>query len=169
MNYPRELLEAVAEAERNHADNISDAVDEAFRVVSGLPCYEDVTQTLLRDAVRQLVYEARHSATIRIKKDAGCYGGPAVVNSGASVAVNRVQESVYRMRIAGHVLGDLLGADLADVADAEKARADGHMLNYYFVSALRPKVRADQRVREALSEQVLQRMLRAAERRAGAA
>ena len=162
MRYPTEVIEAVDAAIAAHAGGVAEAVEAAVAAVRALPDYRSFVNGLVHNAVMSLVHDRRHQANTKIKREMGFYGGPPKVETATSAGVAAAAESVYQYRVAGRVLGDLLGGELAPLADAEEGRGRGCLVN---AAVLRWC--AAQRVPEgeAVRDHVSERRLAAAFRR----
>ncbi len=163
MRYSDRVLAIGRDAARTFGDDIEKATDAALRDIRQLPEYEALVDTLVRDAVREIIYEARHTANVAMKKQAGFYGGPAKVVVGTSTRMTRIYESVYNMRVAGTMLGMVMGADLQRLADAEYAIGDGHYVNATLLKSLVGIVPVNKAVREAVTQKRLKTLLRKAQ------
>jgi hypothetical protein len=151
------ILEIVKAAAEHHPGDIPSAVDEAEMAIRDLPDFEALISALLRSAIQELVYDARHALNTRIKRDAGYYGGPAKVN-GTSDGVQKVYESVYRYCIGSTTLGELKGEDIPEIVEGEKAKAQGHQFNAELLEWLEAQgVKGEKRVREVVPEKKLRK------------
>src|SRR5262245_33949839 len=128
MEYPDSILRAVEDAVKQHPDDVPQAINCAERSVRKTPDYPTVVDELIRDAVSQLVYRARHAINVRLKNAAGAYNQKTKVN-GASAAVQKVCEDFYAYTIGQKTLGNLLGSELDGIARSESAIASGHRFN----------------------------------------
>ena len=156
MEFPKSVEAIVDRAAKKFPSDISKAIDQADKEIRKLPEFDELVSMLIRKAVAQLIYDARHSVTNQIKRDSGMYGGPAKVIAGLSKSVNRVAESIYAIRIAGTMLGELFGRDLPGIADSEMAIGHGHLFNARLCQRLAALVPEDKRVQEAVKEKKLQ-------------
>ena len=155
MEFPESVLRAVERAADNHPADIQKAIDAAEKAIRRLPEFETLVADLVRSAVQEMVYDARHSSNVTMRRLAGEYGGPAKTVSGDSAAVTRAAESLYCYRIAGTVLGSVLGEQLGDIAASELAKADGHAFNGRLCLRLKAMVPKEKQVRECVSEKRL--------------
>jgi hypothetical protein len=159
VQFPESVLEVVAEAARKYASDIPKAVEEAEFMVRKLPEFSGLVRLLVRGAVQDLVYEARHQDNVRMRRAAGDYGGPAKVDAAAPGVVG-AHESLYLYRIAGTTLGLIKGADLKGIAESERRVAEGHAFNAALCEALAALVPEDKRVEEAVLEKRLRGIFR---------
>lgn len=155
MDIPENVLRIVEEAAGKHPADIPKAVERAEKGIRGLAEFDELVSMLVRNTVQELVYDARHRANTRMRREAGDYGGPAKVVSGDSASLGRVCESVYSYRIAGTVLGLVKGADLQAIAEGERSVASGHLFNVRLCLKLQELVPADKRVQDAVTEKRL--------------
>jgi hypothetical protein len=156
VEYPKEVLAIVKAAAENHVTSIDAAVDASEKSIRKLPNFAVLVQVLVHRAIRDLVQDARHRLVREIKNAAGEYDAEAKVVVGTSGAVLEVgMYSLLRMPIAGTVLGELLGEELPDVADAEQSRANGLLLNARLCRRLSKIVPKKKTVKEAVKESKL--------------
>lgn len=155
MNYPDEVVAIAQDAAAKHGDDIDVAVEVAEAAIRALPSFKAIVAVLLHNAFRELIYDARHVANVQTRRNAGHYGGPGVVVTGASTGIKEIYRSVYEYNIAGTQLGLLKGGELTDIADSESAIASGHMFNAELCRRLAKIVPEGKTVKEAVSEQEL--------------
>jgi len=160
MDYPREVFEIVRQCCDKYPQSVATAVERATKLIKAMPVYDDLIDLLIRNAIQDLVYDARHYANVANKKQMGLYGGPGKVVSGRSRTVNRIADSVYLWRIGGTVLGKLLGKELIPIAESESSIADGHAFNARLCQALAPLVAEDKTVEQCVPEKKLLRLFR---------
>lgn len=166
MDFPEAVLNVVRESEAKHPDDIDRAVKLASQRIRKLPEFAEVVDAFVDRAIRELIHDARHNETCRIRKDAGVYSATPKVNA-ASQAANRVALSVYLYRIAGRTLGDLLGSELDAIAENEAQIAEGHLFNSRLAVRLKRVVPADKRVRDAVKENRLRKIMQECEKQLG--
>lgn len=164
MEFSESVLEIARKAAGEYPDDISSAVDAAEKAIRKLKEFESIVKDLIRQAVTEMVYDARHKANVRIRQSTGQYGGPAKVVVGDSRSVNRAIESVYHYSIAGTMLGMVVGGDLEAIADSEKAVGDGHLFNSRLARLLIGRVKEEHRVMDDISEKQLRAVFRKAQR-----
>lgn len=90
MEFPESVTKVAEEEAARHSDAPT-AITEAEKRIRGLPEFDGLVNALVRNAVRELVYAARHAATVARKREAGLYGGPPKV-TGWSEGINRIYE-----------------------------------------------------------------------------
>jgi len=168
MEFPENVLLAVQEAARNHPSDIPRAVDCAEKAVRALPDFDDLVALLVKGAVQELVYRSRCSDNALLHAQNGRYNSMPKVQA-AGPAVERVCQSLYTYRIAGTVLGRVLGADLDGIAESERNVAAGHTFNAELCVALRRRVADDKRVEESVTERQLQDLFKRLQKRMGEA
>ncbi len=155
MEFPEEVYDTVKEAvEANHLD-LPAALAQAEEAIRNLDCYGELIDTLVHNAIQDLVYRERHVHNVRVKTAAKAYGTEAKVKTAASATVQRVHDSLFSYYIAGKTLGQLRGEELDTVAASEEARGNGHHFNARVCRRLRGMVRDEQSVKEAVSEKRL--------------
>lgn len=160
MNYPESVLKLAAEMAEKYANDINQATAEAERAVRNMPEFGELVAVLVRSAVRGLIYQARHTANVRLRQEAGGYGAAAKVNLAGSEAVGRACESWLVYCIGGTTLGMLKGADLKATAESERSIASGHLFNARLCEALAQIVPDDKQVIEVLTEKRLAGIVR---------
>lgn len=149
--YPDEFNDLTKSAADNYRDDIEGGVDFAYRRWSKSELFAQFTERMVRDAIRAKIYERRHAVNVQIRREAGFYGGKAKVSSGSSV-VNEVARNILtEYSIAGITLGRILGSNLFAIAEAEEARAEGHLFNMRVCERLAKIVPADKTVAQAVS------------------
>ncbi len=162
MEFPESLLAVVKRAVKKYPADIEKCVAEAEKALRKRKAFTEWLDILITQGVQEIVYDIRHQINTRIKNENKEYGGKSTVIPGASEAVQEV-ESVYAYRIAGTMLGLVLGVQLLDIANSEAAIANGHQFNSVLARSLMPLVPNDKRVQEAVSEKRLQKMFREAQ------
>lgn len=152
--YPEWFVELVAGVVAEHSSDIEAAVAAAMCAIrrASEDAYGALVAQLMEQAVREAVYDARHAANVRMKRDAGYYVNSAKAPPQGSKGVADAYRSVYSYHIAGTVLGELLGKDLPAVAQSEMAKADGHRFNSRLAAWLQGHVKPEQKVREAFPD-----------------
>lgn len=150
-DFPNSVVNAVETATEKHPNDIPAAVEMAVIKIKQLPEYNDLVDRLVTNAVRDMIYDVRHVANVRMKRQTGYYGKPAKVKPGDTPTVNLVYESVYNYHIAGTTLGELKGADLPALRESEHAIAEGHRFNSELLAWLvDQKIPEDKKVCEAV-------------------
>jgi hypothetical protein len=153
VTVPESVRKIADDAARDHLLDIEAAVAQVERNVRELPNFDQIVTNLLKVAIHDLVYDARHKFNVQMKRDTGRYGGPPTVRVGESDGVGRAFASVYDYCIAGTVLGDIIGSRIDELAEHEDNLANGHKFNAAVLRWLKSKgVKGDKRVREVVSE-----------------
>lgn len=160
MRFPDSVINAATAAAEAYPDDVAAAASAAEYDIRGLAEFPALVASLVSAAVRELVYDARHAANVRTRKQAGRYGTPAKVVPGGSPAVERVYESVYDYYIGGTTLGALKGEDLQGIAEREQGLAEGHLFNASLCGRLATRVPVGRRVRDVVPEQELRKMFK---------
>ncbi len=164
VNVPKNVQKVVEECAAKYPSDIEKATEEAERRIVKLPEYRQLVKSLVRKAIQEMIYDARHVTNVRIKRETSRYGGTSKITVGDSASVLEIQESVYNYQIAGTVLGSLLGRDLPAITDSERAIGNGHLVNSTLCSYLSTVVPSDKQVREAVTEKRLRNLFRRAEK-----
>lgn len=165
VQFTEEVIEIARKADRRFPSDIVKATDEAERKIRALPDFDEIVDTLVRSAVRELVYYARHVVTTRIKNETGARCTKAKVVVGKSNGVLRAAESCYNHRIAGTILGMVYGKDLADIAASEAAVGKGHLFNSALAAKLSEIVPAESMVQDAVPETKLRKIMKELQRK----
>jgi len=160
---PSEVRVIAAEEVEKHATP-EKAIAAVEKRVKALAQYQKLVAALVRLALADIVYDLRHEANVRSKRRNGAYGQAAKVKVGDSPAVLNVADSLYRMRIAGTLLGLLTRDELEWAAEVERAQSNGHLVNARLCEKLAPLVPSGKTVRQAVSEEKLRKLLAAAEK-----
>ncbi len=150
FSVPDSVLSIIAKATRRNPSDIYKAVEQAYRHVRELPEFDSLVESLVKQALRSLIHDSRHTMNTAMKCERGCYGGDAKVKAGASESANRLYLELYNYHVAGTVLGELLGGKLEGIADSEEAKANGHGFNAKLLRELNPMVPEGVRVRDAV-------------------
>lgn len=138
--YPKELLEIVRREATKHVNNIDAAVDAAERRWKRSEDFPNWIEQMIRDHLRTMICDVRHSQNVTIRRQNGCYGQPAKVTLSTG-AVNRVANNVLlSYAINGMSLGALTGKDLRELVESEKERAEGCEFNSRLCARLVPMV-----------------------------
>ena len=149
-NYPAGILEAIKLACENHPTDIKACISEANSLIESSSDLDAFLSMVREATIEQLVYDQRHRINRQIKKAAGLYKTQDKVNIAASRAVGEVYESVFMIRIAGTILGELRGSQLEGIAKDETARCNGHRFNAELLYWLSDRVAPHQKVSEAI-------------------
>ena len=155
MQFPKEVMGIVREANTNSPSIIEHATAEALAGVKSLSSYEELVDTLIEHAIHDLVCDDRHSINTRIKHQSGVYYKTPKTVVGDSDAVMRAEFSVYSYRIAGTSLGEVLGKDLIDIAGIEDNKADGHFFNSLLLRRLSNVVPQNKKVKNGITQKKL--------------
>ena len=159
VKFPAEVLAIIKKAASRYPSDIVKATDDAENKIRALPDFDEIVHILIRAAIQEQVYEARHAVTRQIKYETGQYGGPAKVVSGESEGVKRAAISCYQFRIGSTILGLVLGEELLVLAAAENAIGNGHLYNAELLTKLKPLVPEGKRVQDAVSEKKLRAIM----------
>lgn len=155
MELPKSVYEAVASAEAKNPGDPPAAIEAAKKLIRSLPEFPDLAAEFFHRTVQELVYAQRHRIAGDIKRAAGGYGQPSKV-AADSPAIRGVYESVYQYRMGGTVLGDIMGENLADIAEGEEEKARGHQFNARLARyCIDQGVKDGQSVREVIPEKKL--------------
>lgn len=165
------LAQIVADVSDKHANDIDAAVDECERRVKRLADFADFVGDLVRQALRQQIYDCRHRANTEQRRASGFYGGAAKVLAAASEAVRDAasEKSLYDYFVAGATLGTLTGEQLRATAESERTKAEGHQFNAELCGALAAIVPDGKTVKECVKENRLRTIFSGIMKRAGAA
>jgi len=158
MEMPQWVLDIANDADAANPDAgaaVEAAINEVFKSPQ-LPTWRD---TLVKHAIQNQVYAARHRRNLTINRQNGNHI-PQPQVTGLSSAVAEVYESVWSFRIAGRELGLITGAELPDLEATERQQANGHLFNAELLKRLQSRVRPNQTVRQAVPETQLRRLWR---------
>lgn len=152
FDFPKEVLQIVDEETAANASDIEAATQAAEERMKALPGYKALINSLVRKAIRGLVYAARHKTNVQLKRDVGYYDRVPTV-AAANQAVGQVYSSVYDYRIGGTILGELTGSQLEPLARKEEEQAAGHRFNCELMRWLRSQgVTHDKKVKDVVPE-----------------
>jgi hypothetical protein len=142
------LMAIAAEESDKSSDDIQLAIKRTVARFKRIPNWQQALEVLLYKCAQEAVYAHRHMENIRIKKEAGEYGGPAKVTGGGMAA--KVAQQCYEIVLAGRVLGDVTGEELDEMIDVEQQMVRGHTANVRLLKSLKPLVKPGQCVRNAV-------------------
>jgi len=108
---PAAIPKIIADVVSRFPQDITAAVNEAERRIKRISG-KDETSDLVRHSIQEQIYDVRHKENEKYKSD----GKPA-------------SEDLYVYFIGGSTLGNLTGKMLAELADSEQQKAEGHALN----------------------------------------
>ena len=156
-DFAESLAQIIADVGEKHSSDIDAAVDECEKRVKRLGDYADFIGELVRQALREQIYDWRHKANVAQRRASGFYGGAAKVLSAASEAVAdaATEKSLYDYFVAGTVLGELTGEMLPAIAASEREKASGHAFNAELCETLAAVVPEGKTVRQAVKERKL--------------
>lgn len=155
MKYPKKVIDVANKMAEKYPSDISKATEEAEKKIRKLPEFNELVDILIRNAVQDLVYDARHRSNVQVRRENGKYGTGAKVVSGRSTSVNRAAKSVYNFHIAGTVLGAIRGDQLISIAVSEEETAEGYLFNARLCRRLSGIVPKDKTVKDAVTERRL--------------
>jgi len=158
MQYREDIVAACKDAANAHPNDIETAVQKAFEKIRRAKNYAEFVDQLAFEAVRNCVYDCRHTANVQMRRQNGNYGGPAKVESSKSESVRQVSLSLYAYFIAGRTLGTILGEELPAIADSEDKRAEGHRFNANLCRALAPLVSEGKTVQQCVKQRKLKQI-----------
>lgn len=148
-----------AEASERNLSDIEAATDDALSQLRSLPWFEAYVDTLVRDAIRREVCEARHRMSTAIKRSAGQYGGPPKVNVGQSNIVKAVATAcLFNMPFDGRTLGELKGEELPELAEKERNYSRGYANRASLLERLSSIVPPKKMVQRAVKEETVRDM-----------
>lgn len=128
---PEWLSELVTDSVNNNPDDIDAGVEELLSLVQVHDEYDGFVDQMIKNALRDFIYDIRHKRNVQTRRDAGHYGTPAKVSVGTSNSVQEVYESLFdSYYIGGKVLGSLLGSELAGICEDQLSKANGHLFNH---------------------------------------
>lgn len=159
MNYPKNILQLIQQIVVDNTD-IDKAIDIARTRIKKHPDYEQLIETLIDQAISDMVYRARHTINNAIKREAGSYNSKPKIVIGKSPAVRKAMKSLYAFNINGTSLGKILGSELLSIAKAEEDRGAGHYRNAQLCRALAQIVPANRTVQDAVSIRRLQALFK---------
>lgn len=156
--FPKELIKiAVDEVAAHAGDEIEEVADAIFQRLDEAGDHDALIQLLAFHAVKGLVYEIRHRSNRSIKAQLkpGSKQRANQVKSIGGRGSRQVARDVYNYYIGKNALGELFGRQLGDIISSEEAIADGHVFNARLLSAIKPLVSKDKRVRQCVSRKRL--------------
>lgn len=163
MEYPDSLLAIIRSAAEAHRSSIDAAVNQAFSEWQATDEYADWVDEMVRGQIRSMIHGVRHADNVAIRRDAGEFGGPSKVS--ASSANQVIEKSLLdTYSINGRRLGDILGKELEPIANGERERATGCLVNARLLEALKPLVSDDKSVRDCVKDKRAWQILRTIKR-----
>lgn len=163
-DYPETLRSIIKAAAVEHQESIDDAVDSAFKQIEKLDDYSEWIEKMVRQAIREMIHQARHETNTDFRRSNGEFGGPAKVGT-ATGAANRVAAMCLldSYAIGGTSLGSILGSELPAIRDSQITKGRGCFFNAALCSALIPLVADDKSVRECVTEKKARQIFKAAQ------
>ena len=158
MTMPDWLNKIVQEETEANPSDIPTAADRAYNRIRKHPQYKGLVEELIRNAVRELVYDYRHIINTRIKRDSGYYVQKNGATAAAAVggAVLAVHRSCYDEFIGGTQLGELTADRAREIIAAEESIAAGHHFNAELLKwALKNGLQGDAKLRDVIPEKKL--------------
>lgn len=152
MIFPDVVLKIVEEAVHKSPDNVDKSVEEAEKKIRKLATFNSIANTLITEAIQDLVYAQRSKDNRAIRKSTGYSGGKAKVIVGQSPSVQKVYSTVYEYRIAGQTLGHLMGEQLLPLSKAQKNVSESHAAMSKLLELLHPLVPTGKSVMEKVSQ-----------------
>lgn len=166
MAFPESVLNAAEKAALKHPSDIDQAVKHWNRAVRRLPDFDEFAGDLILRAGRELIHDIRHQMNRVAKRESGEWHTTSKV-SGSLDEIERITREVYFgdvYFIDGRTLSEIKGSELADVADSERATANGHEWNARLLDKLKPVVPKGKTVKQALSDKRLRGIVSSIER-----
>lgn len=163
MNFPASVTAVVKAASAKHPDDTPSAVDWALRRIRALDEFDDLIDTFLKQAIQDLIYDARHNENRQIRNASGRPELEPKVDALKSASVHAVSKSQYDYFVAGRTLGSILGSDLRGIAEDEASTGEGYQFRARLLDKLADVVPAKKTVREAVSKTRLAKIWAAAE------
>jgi hypothetical protein len=134
-------------------NDVPAAAEQALNEIKAMPGYAAMAEALVRQAVRDLVYAARHEMNRSIKHASGDYARRSTRKVQAySPAVAEAHRSVYDLCIGGTTLGNLVGREVVGLLSKTRSMIAGHRLNEELLGWLSTRVPPDKTVRESVKE-----------------
>ena len=160
MEYPEVLTEIIKECAAANPSDIDKAVDTAFTRWRKCDEYAEWTESMIRGQLRNMIHDSRHASNVQILRDLKGYGGPSKVGLGSGI-VNRVaaMSVLDSYCINGMALGDIMGSELKAIASDQQEKANGYSRNARLCLMLAPLVPEDKRVRDAVTETKVRKLI----------
>lgn len=160
IEFPISVLNAAEHAANRHKNDITAAVEMAKTAVRRLPNLQSIVDALLDYSMKHLVYDFRHKANVKLKRELGTYHTTPKVGT-TSLAIREAYQSAYDYYIAGTTIGELKGDQLDDIISSEEERSKGHTVNVRVLSWLKSQgVTGDKKVRNVVSERKLRNCMK---------
>lgn len=167
VDAPEELMELIKKAVAAHPDDVDDALEALLKTWARCPARKTWAEELEIRALRHMIHDLRHHQMVSMRRQYGAYGGEAKVSLSTGAAA-RVAEALLldSYSIRGNTIGNILGDELDDLADAEHEQAEGSLFNERLCRKLKALVPAGKAVREVVSEKKLRKIFSDLGRRA---
>lgn len=150
----------IREVAKTYRDDVTQAIEIARQRLKALPEFSGFVDTLVDQAIQELVYRERCRSNQEMRRDGFAYDGAAKVVAAASTGANEVYRSWFDYYIGSKTLGGLLGEELRPLAGSERELANGHTFNAMLLDRLHPLVPKDKKVREVVPEKKLNTIVR---------
>ncbi len=155
MHWPTWVKSAVSAAVDKSPSNPLAAAENALRQMRENRGFPVLVEDFLLSSVLNLVHQERHHKNGDLKEETN---GREPVKRGE--ATEEVYRDIYAYHVAGKILGDVQGAELEPLAQAEEAVAAGHQFKADLLRELSTMVGPEQTVREAVSERKLRALFK---------
>lgn len=149
--FPETMVEIIERAARQHSEDITKGVECAKRDIQSLPEYHQLIDTLVTEAIRELIYDVRHRDNVKMRNESGAYSIEPKVQPGKSKDVQETFENLHRYFLAGQTLGEIMGEQLEGIAESEESKANGHLFNARLCRELSRLVPEGKRVKDVVS------------------
>lgn len=152
MSLPKGFSEAARTAALAHPTSVKDAAIALGDALKSIEGYDAWLTDLLRRELLELVYKARHSQNVQLRKAAGDYATTSTVATAEASSRAFSLSYLDTYFIAGRVLGDIRGDELPTLIHHQREAAGGYLLNARLLETLQRRVAGEARVRDRVSD-----------------
>jgi hypothetical protein len=162
MAFPKSVMEVIESTAVRYKEDAEKATRLAIQAIQKLPEYSKFVDGLVADAVGTLIHRHRYESNRQMRNDVGWYSerSARIVKTETSKGVLAVAESVFNYRVAGTILGKILGKEMELIASREERSGVTHMANAKLLRQLQKIVPENSTVEEAITEKSLRRMMK---------
>lgn len=146
---PEAVWEILDRCQSEHRDSIDDAIEAALKAIPA-KALKAIADDLLRRGLRSIIEDLRCKENAVIRRQSAIPPKPKVT---AGAAVNAVAEASWlRYVIAGQMLGDMTGGQLAEAAEREEEAGQGKLRIAALCRRIKSAVPDDSVVRECVTD-----------------
>lgn len=165
MDFSEEVLDIVRHSVAKYPNDVAKATDYAEERIRKLATFQSLVNSMITTSVQTLVYRARQTSNLALRRSAGGVGSTPKFNAAESKSFAEVEASYFNYYIGGRTLGSVLGSELPDIISEEDAQVEAHSANAEICRALAKLVPPDKTVQQTLTDAKLKKIFETVHRR----